>query len=159
MKTKIIYPLSLLLLLCLTQVSCGSDNNDSIDSPKESVIYHLIDKDCKETTVFNHGDLMSFELIITNTTDHTLHFEDESDLINHAFLVYNSEGQSFNPIVSRELIYRKFPVTIAPGEQFRRGLTWPWHLVPLPTGKYYSPYTIDIEGISNRTYTVDFEIR
>ena len=85
-------------------------------------------------------------------------FDDESDFVKKVFVVYNSEGQPFNPIISKTLIYRKQPVTIAPGEKFKRCLIWPWDLVPLPRGKYTSPCTIDIEEICNETYTANFEI-
>ena len=154
MKTNSIYQLSILLILFLALVGCSSDSSE------ESIIYHLTDKNGKETTVFDYGDEMLIELIITNTTDHTLQFDDESDFIKNAVVVYNSEGHSYNSIVSEEFIYNwKRPITIASGEQYKRSVAWPWNIVPLPADKYYSPCTIDFGELSNRTYTANFEIK
>lgn len=161
MRKKSIFPLSLLIFLFTILFGCNSDSSEepvSFDGKETAIIYHLLDKNGKETTIFSYGDKILFELIVTNTTNHTLIFDDESDFVKKVFVVYNSEGQPFNPIISKTLIYRKQPVTIAPGEKFKRCLIWPWDLVPLPRGKYISPCTIDIEEICNETYTANFEI-
>ena len=63
----------------------------------------------------------------------------------------------FNPIPHNDLMMR--PVTIEPGEQFRNGLIWPWTSVPLTKGKYYSTYTLNIDKMINKSYTITFEIK
>ena len=170
MKTISIYPLSILLILFFTLAGCSSDSTDntqeSVINPllpnngnETTVLYRLLNKNGNESTVFDYGEEILFELIVTNTTKDTLRYDDEKDLVKDGFIVYNSEGKQFNPIVSQTLIYRKRPVVLAPGEKFSRGLIWPWHLVSLPPGKYSSACTINIEELRNKTYTVEFEIK
>ena len=157
MKKKLLILLSFLLIII--SVGCNKEGNEKINDGEVKAIYHALDQNGRETTVFNYGDEIQFKLIITNSTSHTLHYADELDFINGVFIVYNSKGQMFNPIVSQTFIYRKNPVTIASGEQFRNRLIWPWNMVPLPVGKYHSTCTLHIEELRNKTYTINFEIK
>jgi len=140
----------LLMSVGFSLVSCSSDED------KVEVIYHVMDNNGHETSVFNYGDDIVFEVIFTNTTNQTLKFEDEFYFLRGAFIVYDSEGQLFNPIPTDDLLMH--PITIEQGEQFCRQLIWPWARVPLPIGKYYSTCTPNIDKKSNKTYTVNFEI-
>lgn len=147
---KAIFYYVLLMLTGLSFVSCSSDED------KVEVIYHVMDNNGHETSVFNYGDDILFEALVTNTTNQTLKFEDKSYFLRGAFIVYDSEGQLFNPFPTDDLL--EHPVTIEPGEQFCSRLLWPWNIVPLPIGKYYSKCTPNINKKSNKTYTVNFEI-
>lgn len=157
MKKKSIFLLSFLLMIIT--VGCSNDEDDLMNGGEVKAIYHALNQNGQETTVFNYGDEIQFELLLTNSTGHTLHYADELDFINGAFIVYDSKGQMFNPIVSQTFIYRENPVTVASGDQFRSRLIWPWNLVPLPVGKYHTTCTLDIDELSNKTYTIDFEIK
>ena len=149
MKRKAIF-LSLLLAIGLFS-GCSSDDGEV------TAIYHLLDENGQETSDFNQGDKIQFELVITNSTNHTIECDDWKQLVNDAFLVYNSEGKIFNPILTEELIYR--PIIIKHGEQFCHRLIWPWDAVPLSEGKYHSVCTLAVNGASTKTYTIDFSIR
>lgn len=140
-----------MLLLLTIIVGCSSDDEDV------TAIYHLLDINGQETTVFNSGDDIVFELIVINSTNHTLKYADERDFINGAFIVYNSEGQLFNPILADDLMIH--PVSIPPGEQFKIVLQWPWLKVPLPIGKYSSTCTLNIDEKRKNSYSLNFEIR
>ena len=156
MKSKCIKTVMLPLLLiycCVLLLSCSSD--DDVDFIK--VEYHILDKNGQEVNVINYGDEFILEVIVTNSTDQILKFKDVWYLLNGAYIVYNSEGQMFNPIPHNDLMMR--PVTIEPGEQFRNGLIWPWTSVPLTKGKYYSTYTLNIDKMINKSYTITFEIK
>ena len=155
MKKKLFMIICCLLTIGLA--GCGN-NDDSNDGNNEvKAIYHILDKNGQESSVFNYDDGIMFELLITNSTSHTLKYADELDFIKGAFIVYGSDGQMFNPIPTSDLLIH--PVTIEPGEQFKSRLIWPWNLVPLPAGKYHSTCTLDIEELSNKTYTINFEIK
>lgn len=146
------------VLLTIISAGCSKDGDSEINDSEVKTIYHVLDKNGQESSVFNYGEEILFELIITNSTSHTLHYDD-LNFINGAFIIYNSEGQIFNPIVSQAFIYRDFPITIASGEQFSSRLIWPWILVPLPAGRYYSTCTFNIDELSNKMYTINFEIK
>lgn len=154
---KIILYLTLISFICLTINSCSSDNDELYDNYGISVSYRTIDADGKTATVFKNGETMTFDLVIRNLTDHTLKYADESDFIKGAFLVYNSVGQSFNPVLATD--FRMHPVVIEAGEQFCRRLSWPWSTVPLPVGQYYSSCTLVAEENKKQTYTTFFEIK
>ena len=62
-----------MLLLLTIIVGCSSDDEDV------TAIYHLLDINGQETTVFNSGDDIVFELIVINSTNHTLKYADERD--------------------------------------------------------------------------------
>lgn len=178
MKKKLVLMMSMLLWLGMFSACSSSDdttdfwegrdptvnsdgrNNDKENRNNDNVVtanYHLLDKNGRETSAFNYGDEILFELIVKNSTNHTLKFEDWRMLVRDAFIVYNSEGQMFNPIPNSVLLM--YPVTIEPGEQFCRQLIWPWAIVPLPSGKYYSICTLNVDEKSNNIYTVNFEIK
>lgn len=143
-------------LLTIITVGCSNDGDYEVNNGEVKAIYHALNKNGQETSVFNYGDEIQFELIITNSTSHTLKYADELDFIKGAFIVFNSDGQIFNPIPTSDLMIH--PVTIEPDEQFRSRLIWPWNLVHLPVGKYHSTCTLDIEELSKKTYTINFEI-
>ena len=140
-------------MLLMVVLFSACDNNEGDISAR----YHVLDKNGHETSVFNYGDEMVFELVVTNTTSQALKVEDRLELIGSAFIVYNSEGDMFNPIPSHALILHS--ETIEPGKQFRNVLIWPWDTVPLPKGKYYSTYTLNFGKKANETYTISFEVK
>ena len=144
-------------LLMVISAGCSKDDSTDDNNGYVTAVYHLLDENGHESNVFHHGDGMTFELLITNSTSHTLKYADELDFIKGAFIVYGSDGQMFNPIPTSDLLIH--PVTIEPGEQFKSRLIWPWNLVPLPAGKYHSTCTLAIEELSNKTYTINFEIK
>lgn len=144
-------------LLMIISAGCSKDDSTDDNNGYVTAVYHLLDENGHESNVFHHGDGMTFELVITNTTNHTLKYLDRNDFIDNAFLAYNTEGQIFNPILSTDFMMRS--VIIKPGEQYYRQVNWPWNKVPLPAGKYYSPCILNIEELSIKTYTVDFEIK
>ena len=150
---KILYIFSMLLAMGLTS-ACSSETDNNGENL--TVTYHVLNENGQESTVFNSGDKFLFELIIKNTTNHVLKCDDWRILINNAFLIYNSDNQLYNPILTDDLMMQ--PVTIAPGQQFCRQLIWPWDYVFLPVGKYHSTYTLNIDGIDRKEYTVNFEI-
>lgn len=151
MKRKICKLTSFFFLLAIGSelMACSSDDD-------VSAIYHILDKNGQEANVINYGDEMLFEVVVTNFTNHTLKFEDWRFFVS-AFLVYSSDGQVFNPIPYDDLMLH--PLTIEPSEQFRRQLIWPWARVPLPVGKYYSTCSLNIDKMSHKTYTINFEIK
>ena len=152
MRKSFFYLMVAMLVLAIGSVLMACSSDDDV-----SAIYHILDKNGQEVNVINYGDEMLFEVIVTNSTDQPLKFDDWRMIVNDAFVVYNSEGQMFNPIPNSVLIMN--PVTIEPGEQFCRQLRWPWARVPLPTGKYYSICTLNVDEMSNNTYTINFEIK
>jgi hypothetical protein len=102
MKAKRLFiylPLLFALIFCC--MGCGSDDNNNV-----TAIYHVLDRNGKEVTMFNQGDPIQFELIIANTTNHTLKLSDLSDVAHGAFIVYGSEGHVYNPIVSSLYIWQ-----------------------------------------------------
>ena len=145
------------VLLAIGLAGCSKDDDSNDGNNAIKVIYHVLDKNGQETSVFNYGDEIRFELIIMNSTSHTLKYADELDFIKGAFIVYGSDGQMFNPIPTSDLLIH--PVTIEPDDQFKSRLIWPWNLVPLPAGKYHSTCTLDIEELSNKTYTINFVVK
>ncbi len=158
---KILLPSSLptlyfSMLLAIGLLSaCSNDGENNSDNI--TVIYHVLNENGQESTVFNSGDKLMFELIIKNTTDHALKYDDWRILINNAFLTYNSNNQLYNPILTDDLVMQ--PVTIAPGQQFCRQLIWPWNHVFLPVGKYHSFYTFHIDGKDRKEFITNFEIQ
>ena len=151
MRKSFFYSMVALLMLTIGSMLTACSSDDDV-----SAIYHILDKSGQEVNVINYGDEMLFELIVTNSTDQPLKFEDWRMVANDAFVVYNSEGQMFNPIPNSNAMMRS--LTIEPGEQYRNSLIWPWGSVPLPPGKYYSKYTLNIDNIC-KTYNVNFEIK
>lgn len=153
MKRKVLVSLALTFMaMAIVGVwGCSGDNEEV------AAVYHLLKKNGEEARVFNQGDELIFELIITNSTDYTLNLGDVREFAKGAFVVYGSEEQAFNPILSATYIWH--PVTIESGKQFVHRLKWPWNSVSLPSGKYYSICTFDIEELSNKVYTVNFEIK
>ena len=147
---NLLFGLVVLMSAGLCLVSCSS-NEDEVKT-----VYHVLDKNGQEDNVIKYGEEFVLELIIENNIDYALYFKDYLELVRDAFIVYNAEGQQFNPILTDDLMMR--PITIEPGDQFCRRLIWPWSLVPLPPGKYYSSCTLIIGKMSYKTYTVDFEI-
>lgn len=151
MKRKICYFASFIFLLEIGSMLMACSSDDEV-----TAIYHILDKNGQEANVINYGDEMLFEVIVTNSSDQPLIFDDWRMIVNDAFIVYSSEGQMFNPIPNSNAMMRS--VTIEPGEQYRNSLIWPWGSVPLSPGRYYSKYTLNIGNI-NKTYTVNFEIK
>lgn len=153
MKRKVLVSLTVsFMAMAITCIwGCSGENEEVV------AVYHLLNKNGEETRIFNQGDELIFELIITNSTDYTLILGDMREFTKGAFIVYGSEEQTFNPILSATYIWH--PVTIEPGKQFAHRLKWPWNSVSLPSGKYYSICTFDIEELSNKVYTVNFEIK
>ena len=151
MKKKLHIMMSAMLLMMAGTMMTACSSDDDV-----SAIYHILDKNGQEVNVINYGDEMLFEVIVTNSSDQPLIFDDWRMIVNDAFIVYSSEGQMFNPIPNSNAMMRS--VTIEPGEQYRNSLIWPWGSVPLSLGRYYSKYTLNIGNI-NKTYTVNFEIK
>lgn len=151
MRKSFFYSMVALLMLTIGSVLTACSSDDDV-----SAIYHILDKNGQEVNVINYGDEMLFEVIVTNSSDQPLIFDDWRMVVNDAFVVYNSEGQMFNPIPNSNAMMRS--VTIEPGEQYRNSLIWPWGSVPLSPERYYSKYTLNIGNI-NKTYTVNFEIK
>ena len=151
MRKSFFYLMVAMLVLAIGSVLMACSSDDDV-----SAIYHILDKNGQEVNVINYGDEMLFEVIVTNSTDQPLKFDDWRMIVNDAFVVYNSEGQMFNPIPNSNAMMRS--VTIEPGEQYCSQLIWPWGSVPLSPGRYYSKYTLNIDNIS-KTYTVDFEVK
>jgi hypothetical protein len=150
---KKLFTMFMMVLLAMTSVVvCGCSDDDEV-----SAVYHLLNKNGDEARVFNQGDEIIFELIITNSKEYSLKIGDVREFAKGAFIVYGSEGQIFNPKPSDNYIWN--PVTIESGKQFVHQLKWPWNSVSLPSGKYYSICTFDIEELSNKVYTVNFEIK
>lgn len=151
MKRKICKLASFIFLLEIGSMLMACSRDDEV-----TAIYHILDKNGQEVNVINYGDDIMFEVVVTNFTNHTLKFEDWRFFVS-AFLVYSSDGQVFNPISYDDLMLH--PLTIEPSEQFRRQLIWPWARVPLPVGKYYSTCSLNIDKMSHKTYTINFEIK
>ena len=148
MRNRFVLMMSLLALFG-TLCSCSNDDGGFTAN------YHVLDENGQDASTFNDGDAIILELIVTNSTSQTLKKE-ELELLNGAFILYNSDGQKFNPITYSNFMMHY--VTIGPNEQFCRQLIWPWDIVPLPKGKYYSTYTLNIDNI-NKMYTINFEIK
>lgn len=131
--------------------SCSDENEES----EATVIYRLLDKDNNPTNVITYGDKMSFELIITNASDHEIKIDDERELYATAYCVYTCEGHYVGyASPTDELIMR--PLSIRPGEQYRSVRTWV--RTPIPIGVYYSPITIII-GNKVFDYKLPFKIQ
>ena len=148
---KIIIFLPLFLAMMLGVTGCNSEDSEDV-----TAIYHVLDKNGHEASVFNYGDEILFELIVMNSSNHPLKFEDWRMLQRDACVVYDSDGQLYNPIPNDNLM--TYPVTIEPGKPYFCQLIWPWDRVPLPIGKYYSTYTLNVDKIY-KTYTINFEIK
>lgn len=143
--------LPLFLILTLGCIGCNSEDSEDV-----TAIYHVLDKNGHEASVFNYGDEILFEVIVMNSSNHPLKFEDWRMLQRDAFVVYDSDGQLYNPIPNDNLMM--YPVTIEPGKPYFFQLIWPWDRVSLPIGKYYSTYTLNV-GDVYKTYTINFEIK
>ena len=170
---RLFFSMAAILMLTTTMTSCSKDEGTistiegtTTDSDDEtanivaevpvSVVYRLLDKNGKETDVINEGDVMFFELLVTNTTNRELKFKDELELYSSAFSVFTSEGNYAGyAILTIDLIGRP-PLTLKPGEQFRKRQVWGPD--PLPTGEYYSPVTIRIDGKEVLNYKLNFTI-
>lgn len=153
MKRKVLVSIALSFMAMAVAGIWGCSSDDEV----VAAVYHLLNENGEEARVFNQGDELIFELIITNSTDHSLKLSDVREFAKGAFIVYDSEGHTFNPLISSTYIWN--PVTIESDKQFVHQLKWPWNTVSLPSGKYYSICTFDIEELSNKVYTVNFEIK
>ena len=110
---------------------------------KVSVAYNMLDKDSKATTIINHGEEMSFELIVDNVTNQVIKYEDERELLSSAFCVYTNDGNYVACAYLTDDLIPK-PLTIQPGERYRT--VQKWKRTPLAKGEYYSPIIIKVDN-------------
>lgn len=172
MKNKLIYLISVLLLIFVSLNSCSSDDeisersNDEVSETNDTLTLtaHLgfQDESGVEKYVFNEGENIVFRLDVINNSeeDVIIHGNMAYILLHDAFHVYSSQGEDFGKPYD---VYKSDMVggTIIPSKSIitylcqwlndpNSELLWkPYYIQykidkrrPLPKGDYYSQFTI-----------------
>ena len=71
MRKSFFYLMVAMLVLAIGSVLMACSSDDDV-----SAIYHILDKNGQEVNVINYGDEMLFEVIVTNSTDQPLKFDE-----------------------------------------------------------------------------------
>ena len=147
---RLLFFLMPIAFLAIIVIGCSDDDNEL------SATYRLVNKQGEVKDVFSYGDEMTFELIVTNSSNHTIKFNDVRELYKTAFQVFTSDGNYVNSaVLYDEFIMRA--LTLKPNEDFHMRMTWQQE--PLPKGDYYSPLIIQLNEKTVINQRIKFKIQ
>ena len=175
MKNKLIYLISVLLLMFVSLNSCSSDDeisersNDEISEKKDTLtlisVFWLQDENGVEKYVFNEGENIVFRLDVINNGEEDVIIRHGSDFIigNDVFHVYSSKGEDFG--TPYDVISFPENTFILIPSKSKTSYFCPWHNdpnleTPLHTPYGHISYYIDkIRPLPKGDYYSQFTIR